>query len=299
MEAERGASREPRARRAERERQRRRSRHRRARRTNDARGFRASGRVEENAAIARVAVDACLAREIRIQSSRRAKSSRSRRRARASRSRLRGAASRVIAKRSIDGRSNRSRASRREPGRRKRPEVERPPKCNTKRNTHLVFAVGRFKLTPQCRRASSARRHCAPRPRRAKHEPKTPTRPDASRGARRRGRGVGADDAGDAPSASAPRTTRARAGDDARWRRTSVGRDAGAGDGARTGRRERAVVVARDRRGGIAVDAAAAGAGLSRLLARELPGFLRTGDVHADVDGHRTCGTRRERLFEP
>ena len=65
------------------------------------------------------------------------------------------------------------------------------------------------------------------------------------------------------------RERRARvAGDDARWRRTSVGRDAGAGDGARTGRRERAVVVARDRRGGVAVDAAAAGARIVKAFGK-------------------------------
>ena len=53
-----------------------------------------------------------------------------------------------------------------------------------------------------------------------------------------------------------------------------MGRDAN--DDARVGRRERAVVAARGPRGVVAV---AAENGLFRLLARELHGFVRTGDV--------------------
>jgi len=70
-----------------------------------------------------------------------------------------------------------------------------------------------------------------------------------------------------------------------------MGRDAN--DDARVGRRERAVVAARGPRGVVAV---AAENGLFRLLARELHGFLRTGDVRADVHGHRTSATRRTKL---
>jgi len=70
-----------------------------------------------------------------------------------------------------------------------------------------------------------------------------------------------------------------------------MGRDAN--DDARVGRRERAVVAARGPRGVVAV---AAENGLCRLLARELHGFLRTGDVLADVHGHRQAATRRTKL---
>ena len=70
-----------------------------------------------------------------------------------------------------------------------------------------------------------------------------------------------------------------------------MGRDAN--DDARVGRRERAVVAARGPRGVVAV---AAENGLFRLLARELHGLVRTGDVHADVHGHRTSATRRTKL---
>ena len=70
-----------------------------------------------------------------------------------------------------------------------------------------------------------------------------------------------------------------------------MGRDAN--DDARVGRRERAVVAARGPRGVVAV---AAENGLFRLLARELHGLVRTGDVRADVHGHRTSATRRTKL---
>jgi hypothetical protein len=36
---------------------------------------------------------------------------------------------------------------------------------------------------------------------------------------------------------------------------------------------------------------------LCRLLARELHGFLRTGDVLADVHDHRTSATRWTKLW--